>query len=122
MSRAYSPMVVWWGTPVEGVTALARLAREGAMNATGARQAVARLEALRRTWVEVLPTDALRGLAEALPMKHALRTGDVFQPAAALSWCREQPRERPFVSLDHHLAEAARQIGFDVAGARSATD
>lgn len=76
------------------------------MSATGARQALARLEALPRTWVEVLPTDALRGLAEALPIKHALSTGDVSQLAAALTRCREQPRERPFVSLDHRLARS----------------
>jgi hypothetical protein len=54
-------------------------------------------------------------------MKHALPTGDVFQLAAALTWRREQPRERPFVSLDRRLADAARQIGFDVIGTRSAT-
>jgi hypothetical protein len=53
-------MVVWWGTPVEAVNAFVRLAREGAMNETGLHQARTRLEAPRRTWVEVLPTESVR--------------------------------------------------------------
>ena len=122
LSRAYSPMIVWWGTPVEGITAFARLVREGSMSITGSNQARRRLEALRRTWVEILPTDGLRGLAETLPAKLALRTGDVFQLAAALVWCRDRPKGRPFVSIDRRLAEAAGQIGFEIVGARTTKD
>ena len=118
LSRAFSSMVVWWGAPVEAVNAFARLAREGAMNENGLHQASTRLEALRRTWVEILPTEAVRGVAEALPTRLALRTGDVFQLAAALIWCRERPKGRPFVSLDRRLAEAALQVGFEVMAGR----
>jgi hypothetical protein len=112
-------MIVWWGTPGEGITAFARLAREGAMSSMGSNQARRRLEVLRRTWVEILPSDGLRGLAETLPAKLVLRTGDVFQLAAALVWCRERPKGRPFVSIDRRLGEAAGQIGFEVVGTRT---
>jgi predicted nucleic acid-binding protein len=113
-------MVVWWATPVEAVNAFARLAREGAMNETGLHQTRTRLEALRRTWVEILPIESVRGIAETLPTRLALRTGDVFQLAAALIWCRERPKGRPFVSLDRRLAEAALQAGFEVMAGRVA--
>ena len=118
LSRAFSSMVVWWGAPVEAVNAFARLAREGAVSKNGLHQARTRLDALRRTWVEILPTDAVRGIAEGLPTRLALRTGDVFQLAAALIWCRERPKGRPFVSLDRRLAEAALQVGFEVMAGR----
>ncbi len=120
MSRAYSPMVVWWGAPVETVTAFARLVREGAMNETGLQQARTRLETLRRTWVEILPTEGLRDLAETLPMRLSLRTGDVFQIAAALIWCRELTKGRSFVSLDNRLSEAAGRVGFEIVAGRAA--
>jgi len=113
MSRTYSPMVVWWGTPVEAVSAFARLVREGAMGAPGMHQARTRLDALRRTWVEILPTESLRSVAETLPTRLPLRAGDVFQLAAALIWCRERPEGRPFISFDHRLTQAAIQVGFD---------
>jgi predicted nucleic acid-binding protein len=116
MSRTYSPMVVWWGTPVEAVSAFARLLCEDVMRVTGMHQARTRLEALRRTWVEILPTESLRSVAETLPIRLSLRAGDVFQLAAALIWCREQPKGRPFISFDHRLTRAAIQAGFEVIG------
>ncbi len=120
MSRAYSPMVVWWGAPVETVSAFARLVRAGAMSERGLHQARTRLEALRRTWVEILPTEGLRDIAETLPTRLPLRTGDVFQLAAALTWCRERPKGRSLISLDHRLAEAAARVGFGVVAGRAA--
>jgi predicted nucleic acid-binding protein len=122
LSRSHTPMIVWWGTPVESIIAFARLLREGAMSIAGSNQARRRLEALRRTWVEILPSDGLRDLAETLPAKLAVRTGDVFQLAAALVWCRERPKGKPFVSLDRRLAGAAGQIGFEIVGARATKD
>jgi len=120
MSRTYSPMVVWWGTPVEAVSAFARLVREDVMSVTGMHQARTRLEALRRTWMEILPTESLRSVAETLPTRLSLRAGDVFQLAAALIWCREQPKGRPFISFDHRLTQAATQAGFEVIAVRRA--
>jgi len=120
MSRTYSPMVVWWGSPVEAVSAFARLVREDVMSVSGMHQARARLDALRRTWVEILPTESLRTVAESLPTRLPLRAGDVFQLAAALIWCREQPKGRPFISFDHRLGQAAIEAGFEVIAVRSA--
>lgn len=113
-------MVVWWGTPIEAVSAFARLVREDVMSVSGMHQARTRLEALRRTWMEILPTESLRSVAETLPTRLSLRAGDVFQLAAALIWCREQPKGRPFVSFDLRLTQAATQAGFEVIGVRRA--
>jgi len=88
------------------------------MSATGLHQARTRLEALRKTWVEILPTESLRSVAETLPTRLSLRAGDVFQLAAALIWCREQPKGRPFISFDHRLTQAAIQAGFQVVAVR----
>jgi predicted nucleic acid-binding protein len=45
--------------------------------------------------------------------KHRLRAGDALQLAAALKGTRN-PSARPFVTLDHDLASAARAEGFPV--------
>jgi len=37
---------------------------------------------------------------------------DSFQLAAALVWCQEKPRRRPFVTADERLAKAAEKAGF----------
>jgi predicted nucleic acid-binding protein len=113
--RRYTRAVAWWGSSVEAVSAFNRLAREGKLTAKGLKQAAARLEVLRRTWSEVLPTARVRHLAERLPEQYGLRALDSFQLAAALVWCREHPRRRVFVCLDERLTEAAAKAGFDVA-------
>jgi len=105
-------MVVWWGAPVEIQRALGRLAREGALNASALIQARTRLAVLRRTWREVLPSQRVRDLAEGLPAHQPVNAGDAFQLAAALLWCREQPRGRSFVSLDRRLSLTAEALGF----------
>lgn len=80
----------------------------------GLQQATARLEAQRQSWVEVLPSDRVRELAETLPEQYGLRALDSFQLAAALVWSKEQPRGRLFVCCDVRLTEAATKAGFDV--------
>jgi len=62
----------------------------------------------------VLPSDRVRGIAETLPEQYGLSALDSFQLAAALLWCKEQPRGRFFVCCDARLAEAATKAGFDV--------
>jgi predicted nucleic acid-binding protein len=107
-------IVVWWGTPVEIRSALARLQREKAVTLDGLVQTLERFNLLRRSWTEVLPTDRLRDLAEVLPGRHGVRAPDAFQLAAALVWCNEKPRRRPFVCLDRKLAASAEAVGFSV--------
>lgn len=105
-------IVVWWGTSVEIRSALARLAKEGLLGAPDVAAGERRLSALRRTWREIVPSEGLRELAEALPARHGITAGDAFQLAAALTWCGGRPRGRPFVCLDRRLARTARAAGF----------
>jgi len=105
-------MVVWWGTPLEARSAFARLVREGQLTAEERASAVTLLGQLRAAWDEILPTEKVRSLAEDLPDTHAVRAADASQLAAALVWCRERPKQRPFVCFDERLKTAATALGF----------
>lgn len=107
-------VVVWWGTPVEVRSALARLTSEDVLSDSNARRAGRRLAALRRVWREILPAEQIRALAEEIPERHAVTAGDAFQLAAGLIWCRNRPRDRTFVCIDIRLATAAARLGFSV--------
>jgi len=114
IARRIKRVAAWWGTSVEARSAFSRLVRDGQMTARGLQQAAARLEVYRASWVEVQPGDRVREIAEGLPEQYGLRALDSFQLAAALAWCKEQPRGRLFVCCDARLAEAAQKAGFDV--------
>ena len=107
-------MVVWWGTPVEARSAFARLVREGQLSSRERATAVRLLGQLRSAWDEILPTEKVRSLAEDLPDAYGVRAADAAQLAAALVWCRERPRQRPFVCFDERLRTAAAALGFAV--------
>ena len=107
-------IVAWWGTPVEARGAFARLVRDGDLTPVQHVNAVKLLDQLGRSWDEILPTEAVRVIAQSLPGDYALLAGDAWQLAAALVWCRERPRRRPFVCLDKPLAKAASDVGFTV--------
>ncbi len=111
-------LTVWWGTPVELFSALARLLRQGALTGETHASAVKRLERLRTVWYEVPPGEEVRRLAEELPERYGLRALDAFQLAAALVWCGQRPRGRQFVCFDQRLGEAASRMGFAVVGDR----
>ena len=114
LRRELKRMVVWWGTPLEARSAFARLVRDGDMTDDGRIAAINLLGQLRVTWDEILPTEKLRSLAEDLPDAHRVRAADAAQLAAALVWCRERPRQRPFVCFDDRLKAAASALGFSV--------
>jgi predicted nucleic acid-binding protein len=114
LARRIKRVVAWWGTSVEARSAFSRLMREGKMTARGLNQAVARLELQCASWIEVLPSERVREIAEKLPEQYGLRALDSFQFAAALVWCKEQPRGRWFVCADTRLAEVATKVGFSV--------
>jgi predicted nucleic acid-binding protein len=114
-------IVAWWGTPVEARSAFARLVRDGELSSVQCTNAVKLLSQLRRSWDEILPTEAVRVMAESLPDDYGLRAGDAWQLAAALIWCRERSRRRPFVCLDQRLAKAASDAGFTVYPRRTPT-
>jgi predicted nucleic acid-binding protein len=112
--RDVGRMVVWWGTPIEARSAIARLVRDGALSDAERVRAVRLLGELRVSWDEIQPSEKVRGIAEELPDRHRVRALDAMQLAAALVWCRERPTRRPFICLDERLSHAAAAVGFDV--------
>jgi predicted nucleic acid-binding protein len=107
-------MTLWWGTPVECLSAIYRRHREAPMPAATMNAVVERLRAVVEDADTVSPTDDVRRRAGRLVASHALRAGDALQLAAALIWCEEQPNGESFVCLDEQLCEAARREGFTV--------
>ena len=107
-------MVVWWGTPVEVLSALARVERSHAVPSADVDLARRALEDLGDRWNEVLPSEEVRERAGAGLLRHAIRAEGALQLGAALTWARGRPRAHTFLSLDERLAEAARREGFDV--------
>lgn len=106
--------LVWWGTPVEIASALARRQREAALPEAMVRAALQRLDAFSECWHEVQPVEAVRREARRLLRVHPLRAPDALQLAAAVTAVRHLggPAELPFVCLDRRLAEAAAKEGF----------
>jgi predicted nucleic acid-binding protein len=107
-------MLVWWGTPVECVSALVRREREGTLSAASLADAVRRLRALGERWQEILPTDTIRSTAQRLLRVHPLRAADALQLAAAVVAAEHDPSSLPLVCLDQRLSEAASREGFSV--------
>ncbi len=107
-------MLVWWGTPVECISALQRLVREGALTAREATAAEERLRQLEAGWIEVEPSPQVRLQAHRLLRIHPLRAADALQLAAALVACSHEPGALPFLSADQRLREAAAKEGFPV--------
>jgi len=105
-------VVLWWATPVECVSALARIEREGKLAHSGLRQAQEILSYLRARSFEVQPVEEVRARAERLLAVHRLRAADSLQLSAALVWCRERPKGVGFVCLDDRLRLAAAREGF----------
>ena len=106
-------ILVWWGTDVECVSALARLGREG-RESRELVEAFARLATLAASWLEVEPTQQLRTVAKRLLRMHGLRAGDALVLAAAIVAADGNPESLPFVTVDERLARAADEEGFPV--------
>jgi predicted nucleic acid-binding protein len=109
-----SVMIVWWGTPVECVSAIARREREALLSLEDATAAIARLRGLAAAWQEVLATDPVRNIAQRLLRTHPLRSADSIQLAAAIVAAELEPGSLEFVCLDDRLSEAAMREGFRV--------
>lgn len=107
--------VVWWSTPVECASALARLVLEDVLSRDDEAAALKRLDVLRRRWHEILPGDRLRAQAERVLRLHPLRAADALQLAAALEWAGT-PASGSLVTFDTRLAHAAEREGFAVEG------
>lgn len=114
LAHTYSRQVVWWATPVEIVSALARLHRDGLVTQPALQRNLAKLASLQQTWIAVQPVEQIRETAQNLLLQYPLRAADSLQLAAALAWCRHKPKRRPFVCFDIRLAQAAESSGFEV--------
>jgi predicted nucleic acid-binding protein len=109
-----SAMLVWWGSEVECVSALARLERDGALSPQAIALALKRLSQLARSWHEVDPSDAIREAATRFLRVHPLRAADALQLAASFLAAERRPASLEIVTLDERLATAARKEGFAV--------
>ena len=109
-----SAMLVWWGSEVECVSALARLERDGALTAPSMTQALERLRQLAASWHEIDPGEAVREAATRLLRVHPLLAADALQLAAAYLASERRPGSLTVVTLDERLAVAARKEGFAV--------
>lgn len=104
-------LVVWWGSPVECASALARLRREAVITDEGEAQARGVLGRIAETWYEIQPGGLVRENAVRLLRIHPLRAADALQLAAGLEWAGPTP-SGGFVTFDERLREAARREGF----------
>jgi predicted nucleic acid-binding protein len=114
-------MLVWWGTELDCVSAIARLERQGDLASDATMVALQRLEALAGGWHEVQPVESVRRAARRALRVHSLRTADALQLAAATIGSEGQPASLDIVSLDDRLSDAARREGFAVLRPRSST-
>lgn len=107
-----SAMLVWWGSAVECVSALARLERDGALDPPTMTLALQRLRQLSSGWHEIDPSDEIRETAARFLRVHPLRAADALQLAAAFAAAERRPASLEIVTLDDRLANAARKEGF----------
>ena len=66
------------------------------------------------SWQEVVPSGAVRNVAQRLLRVHPLRAADALQLAAATIASEREPASLEFVSLDERLNVAAQREGFIV--------
>jgi uncharacterized protein len=70
------------------------------------------LKRLAEAWHEVDPSDPIREAAVRFLRVHPLRAADALQLAAAFIAAERRPSSLEVVTLDDHLALAARKEGF----------
>jgi predicted nucleic acid-binding protein len=105
--------VVWWATPVEIASALARLVRMKQLDSSDCTKAHKLAKRLADSWSVIQPSDALRSKSVQLVDRYDIRAADSFQLAAALQWCEDAPQGRVFLTADRRLREAALLSGFN---------
>jgi predicted nucleic acid-binding protein len=106
-------VVVWWATPVEISSALARLVRMNQLGSNDWARSRRLAADLAEAWFVVQPSHALRLRAMQLVDRHDLRAADALQLAAALEWCEGIAEGKVFLSADQKLRAAAALNGFD---------
>lgn len=106
-------LVVWWATPVEIASALARLVRMRQIDTGDCAKAQKLADGLAESWSVIQPSDFVRNRAIELVRRYELRAADSLQLAAAREWCEDAPQGRIFFTADQKLREAAVLAGFD---------
>jgi predicted nucleic acid-binding protein len=106
-------VVVWWTTPVEIASALARLVRMRQINPGDCAKARKLAHVLAGSWSVIQPSETLRSRALQLVERYDLRAADSLQLAAAVEWCEDVPQGRVFLTTDERLRTAALLAGFD---------
>ncbi len=106
--------MLWWGTSIECLSALARSLREGRITAAAHEAGQKVVTALQDGAFEIQAGEAVRARAGRILGKYPLRAADALQLAAALTWCLERPSGAELVCLDHRLRQAAQREGFVV--------
>ena len=112
--RKDQQMIVWWGSRLETLSALARNLREGHLNNHEVHMARAKLEQLLDSAFHIEPSEHVLERAERLLFTHMLRAADSLQLAGALIANYDKPKGKEFVCLDHRLREAAMKEGFNI--------
>lgn len=107
-----SALVVWWGTPIECFSALARRRREELITSADEEHAQQALAVLFEVWTEIEPSREVREATMRILRRHPLRAEDSLQLAAALVWANWRPTGHEFVCLDQRLRDAAHNEGF----------
>lgn len=114
LARQDPEMLVWWGSDVECMSALARLERAAALDAKAMAIASDRLKQLGDGWHELEPNEIVRESAMRFLRVHPLRAADALQLAAAFIAAERRPTSLQIVTLDDRLATAALKEGFKV--------
>jgi predicted nucleic acid-binding protein len=107
-------IAVWWSTPLEVRSVLNRVRREGAISSAAVRASWERASGLLSACLMIPPTDAVKESALTQLDRFPLKASDALQLAAALVWCKQNPRGRLFVCNDRQLVNAAAAAGFEV--------
>ena len=113
--QAQDPAIItWWGTPVECVSAFARLERGGSLTASQMREAIMRMRRAQIAWTEVEASEEVREHAMRMLRVHSLRAGDAMQLGAATVAAQFQANSLEFVTLDRNQKAAAEKEGFRI--------
>jgi uncharacterized protein len=104
---------IWWGSPVECLSAIHRRHRESPLREAVLAAALDRLNTLAKGVDTVAPTSDVRDHAGRFPAAYPLRAGDALQLAAGLAWCGGRPQGETFVCLDDRLrGGSARRLSY----------
>jgi uncharacterized protein len=106
-------IVIWWATPVEIASALARLLRMKQLDSQDWVKASRLAKNLAGLWSVIQPSERLRATSMQLVDRYDLRAADSFQLAASLEWCDYTPQGQIFLAADQKLRDAALLSGFD---------